>query len=224
MQDFADNNAANCLIFLPKGHSAPNNNVAYMMEDGTSFKAANNIVLTDKQPFYSPYDIQVDVAKYAMYTRKLTYSTYDKDELAMVMLPFALTLGSNGYHSNPSVVVNNVELPAGQNSFEVKMMNSAALTDPASEVGHDYGVAYFAPVSGEKTAANRPYMVKVDKGTVQGEPSFVAIEKGAYIQATQGGMTIRNVMGEDNQNHVYSYIFTGEQVSGSVDDPSMSVA
>ena len=221
MQDFADNNAANCLIFLPKGHSAPNNNVAYMMEDGTSFKAANNIVLTDKQPFYSPYDIQVDVAKYAMYTRKLTYSTYDKDELAMVMLPFALTLGSNGYHSNPSIVVNNVELPAGQNSFEVKMMNSASLAE-TSTAGHDYGVAYFAPVTGEKTAANRPYMVKVDKGTVQGDPSFVAIEKGAYIQATTG-MSLRNVTGEDNQNHVYNYIFTGEQVSGSMDDPSMSV-
>ena len=49
MEDYAATNAANCLIFIPAGQSAPNNNIAYKTENG--FRAANNIVITDNQPF-----------------------------------------------------------------------------------------------------------------------------------------------------------------------------
>lgn len=91
MEDYSASNAANCLIFLPEGHSASNNNVAFKQSTG-SFMAANNIVLTDKQPFYSPYEIKVPSENYAMYTRNKTYSDYGKDIKAMVMLSFPLSL------------------------------------------------------------------------------------------------------------------------------------
>ena len=85
VSDFLGNHAKNSLVFLPVGASASGNNVVYQLTD-KSFKAANNIVLIDKQPFYSPYNIQVDQANYAKYTRELTYADYGKDVKAMVML------------------------------------------------------------------------------------------------------------------------------------------
>lgn len=214
MEDYSATNAPNCLIFLPEGHSAPNNNVAFKQSSG-SFMAANNIILTDKQPFYSPYNIQVDPANYAKYTRKLTYADYNKDVYAMVMLPFALTV-EDGKHINPSVD----NQPSGKNSFWVREMKSASLVEQTRS--HNYGIAYFDNITGAQTAANKPYMVVVDAATVQGEDiSFEAIQKGAYIQATQG-MSPRNGTGEHGA-YSYQYLYNGESVNGTLDTPSMTV-
>ncbi len=213
VSDFLSNHAKNSLVFLPVGVSASGDNVVYQLSD-KSFKAANNIVLTDKQPFYSPYNIQVDQAKYAKYTRVLTYADYGKDVKAMVMLPYALTV-ANGKHTNPAVA----EQQEGKNSFWVKEMKAASLVEQTRS--HDYGIAYFENVNGAKTAANRPYMVLVDEASVEGDVSFVAIEKGALIQATSG-MSPRNGTGE-NGAYKYDYLYTGETVSGSLDTPGMNV-
>jgi len=150
----------------------------------------------------------LDAGRYAKYTRNLTYADYDKDVYAMVMLPYEMTL-EDGKHINPAVDGQS----SGQNSFWVKEMKSASLVE--QNRAHDYGKAYFENVAGEKTAANRPYMVMVDENTVTGDDiSFVAIEKGALIQATSP-MSSRTGNGEEGA-YSYDYLFNGETVSGSV--------
>ena len=206
--------APNAIVFMPKGVTTTDDNFAYMT-DGNNLRASKNIILTDKQPFYSPYNIQVASENFAQYTRKLTYDGYEKDVNAMVMLPYALSV-SGGLHSNPEVDGN----ANGKFSFTVNEMKSANLTEQSRN--HNYGIAYFAPVSGEKTVANRPYMVKVDEASVEGsEVSFKAIEKGALIQATSP-MSSRTGSGENNA-YSYNYLFTGETVNGSLDTPGMTV-
>ena len=63
------------------------------------FRACRNIVLTDKQPFYSPYNISVPTENYAAYTREITHEMNGKATLATLVLPFSIAL-SDGVHAN----------------------------------------------------------------------------------------------------------------------------
>ena len=205
--------APNAIVFLPKGALETENNFA-AKTDGNNTRASRHIILTDKQPFFSPYDIQVPSQFSAQYTRKLTYEGYDLDVNAMVMLPYGLTI-SGGKHTNPEK-----EDGAGQEgkfSFEVMEMKTTTLEEIAG-TNHDYGIAYFDKVEGEKTVANRPYMIKVDTVSVDGDTvSFKAIERGALIKATTGMQTREVADYETTDKGTYKYLFYGEEVGeGSV--------
>lgn len=178
MQDYSNSNAANCLIFLPVGASAPNDNVAAKTVSG-NFHAAHNIVLTDKQPFYSPYDIEIDGAQYAKYTRQVTVEKYSTSTKQGVILPFELSINSTGLHSS-----------ASGSSFYVAELD-------ATTFGHDEEkdseTAHFTKLpAGSKTQANYPYMVDIQGG----QNTFVVEEKGATIKATP-------TMDEDNAYMIY---------------------
>lgn len=166
MEDFSKTNAANCLIFLPMGSSAPNNNVAYMMESG-DFHAANNIILTDKQPFYSPYKIQVGNTNYARYTRAVTWESYGATTKQSLILPFTLAI-NNGVYSS------------GSSSFKVTTLSNSDLTDDADK---KYVTATFVPVSGSTTKANTPYLIDI---TSPSDGTFVVEQTGSMIEATTG--------------------------------------
>ena len=212
--------APNAIVFLPKGALETENNFA-AKTDGNNARASRNIILTDKQPFYSPYDIQVPSQNYAKYTRILTRPDYDKDLKAMVILPYALSIQS-GKHVNPAVESENIT--EGKNSFDVMSMTSAILEEQSKD--HNYGLTYFTKVSGEKTEANTPYMVKVDETSVEGDVSFVAMEMGALIKASTG-MRTRTIPENqletiDNKkaDGTYKYLFFGASVeSGTLDVP-----
>lgn len=176
MDDYSSTNSPNCLIFLPVGASAPNNNVASKTKAGT-FHAAHNIVLTDKQPFYSPYDIQVDAAQFATYTREITVDANDKVANATVMLPFQMSVTS-GKHTNEANV------PGARGAFTVNEMKAGQSMKTQEGSTINYGTAYFAPITASKTTANRPYMIHVDTDVTDGTISFIATEKGAGITAT----------------------------------------
>jgi len=91
--------APNALVFMPKGVAINDVNFAYMTE-GEGFRASNNIVLTDKQPFFSPYDIQVPGTSYATYKRLITRPENGvEDQKATLILPFRLDV-SSGVHTN----------------------------------------------------------------------------------------------------------------------------
>ncbi len=189
MEDYANTNAKNCLIFIPKGQSAPNNNVAYQMESG-GFRAANNIVITDKEPFYSPYDIQIDGANMAYYERLVTLDKYGKVQNASLIMPFNVTVDENGKHTNED----------GSFFTLHKMQANKSLS-----VLDDKLTAYFPELENVKvTEANKPYMVRLDQ--VDNDPnhaySFIVSQKGATIKATTG-------MNSD-------YTFTGDAAKGSV--------
>lgn len=191
MEDFSATNAANCMIFLPKGHSAPNDNVAYKTDAG-SFYAANNIVLTDKQPFYSPYDIQVGPENYARYERKITWNTQGKNTLQTVMLPFTLTV-SGGLHTEEDGTAFNLSQMTADNCLEAG----------DESVQDFYGKAHFTKISGSLSEANVPYMVDVTAAPEDAGTPFKASQKAALVKATKGAIA------ED-------YTVEGESASGTI--------
>ena len=188
MDDYSSTNAANCLIFLPVNATAPNNNVAYKTPEG-SFRAAHSIILTDKQPFYSPYNIQVDAAEKIEYKRLLTTDKYGKPQNASLILPFALTL-DNGKHTNGDGTSFTVHTLQATNAF-------------TKQAGSDYA---FAPALADvkTTTANWPYLVHVDANSSTDGVTFTVSQSGGTITAT-------TAMDETD------YTFSGNEPSGTAD-------
>ena len=161
--------AKNALVFLPANATARFDNFAYIKKgEVLSFQSANNIVLTDKNPFYSPYDIQVDAANYAIYTRQITKSTYSGEAYATVIMPFEIKL-ENGQHDDE------------YGTLEFLQMNS---TNAISDSYYNYGpTAFFTKTNASKVEANTPYALHVlkNKGT---DGAFTVNQKGSNIIAT----------------------------------------
>ncbi len=179
--------AANALIYLPENMTSKANNFAYKTASG-SFMAGADIVLTDRQPFYAPYDIQVDANSKASYERQVTKSTYGQVTKASLIMPFTLNV-SNGTHTNvdnSSIVLHT-------------MQDNAALT---LLDGKTY--AYFPELNSSisSTTANTPYMVKVNSNTSTAGGSFIVSQKGTLIKATKTGM------------NATKYTFDGETATG----------
>ncbi len=193
MEDYSNTNAPNCLIFLPVGASAPNNNVAYKTTSG-SYHAAHNIVLTDKEPFFSPYDITIG-AGMAYYERKVTLDKYGKVQNASLLMPFAVTIDADGVHTNEDGSTFTLYNMQPENSLSVSAEDELV-------------TSYYIPATkkmGNVSQANYPYIVRLDN--VDNDPnhdySFVVSQKGATIKATTG-------MNSD-------YTITGDEATGSVD-------
>lgn len=198
--------ADNALVFMPKNSTSTLDNVAFLQSG--AFYAGKDIVLTDRMPFYSPYDIQVDAANKAIYTREITLSDYGKDALATVMLPFTLSV-TNGLHTN-----------ADNSSISIWEMGSSDMTLKMKDLNHDYGVSYFKEVSGSSTSANVPYMVKVEAAP-SGTNSFIAAQTGGKIFATTTTTMKSRTVGTSGYNGgTYQYLYTGTSATGTVDGGS----
>ena len=194
MPAFSATNAANCLIYLPKGSSASNNNVAAMSEDGKTFTAVADVVLTDMQPFYSLYDVQVLPTRQAFYERKITKSNYGEVKNASLIMPFAVRIDDKGVHTNED----------GSTITLLTMQNNAALTKLD---GITY--AYFPTLSNATlTEANRPYMVSVGSNTAE-NGSFVVSQNGTLIEACPAVGTEVFTTWKDGK-----YLFEGETATG----------
>lgn len=168
MEDYSATNAPNCLIFLPEGHGAPNNNVAAKIGDGL-FRSAHNIVLTDMEPFYTPYDIQLGAEDTVVYKRRITTDKYGKVKNASLILPFIVSL-ENGKHTN-----------LDGTTFSLHTMKAGnALTNVDDEA-----YAYFPELSDVTTSeANTPYLVKLEENSGEPGMSFVVTQKGSTIYKT----------------------------------------
>lgn len=184
MEDFSATNAANCLVFLPKGASAPNNNVASATDSGI-FDAANNIVLTDMQPFYSPYDIQVSSANMVEYKRLITKSTYGQETTCTVILPFNI-LVENGKHTN--LDGSEFTLHKMQDENSLKLQNGTT---------YAYMPNAFSNVT-TTTEQNKPFIVKLANVYSVDTLSFVVTQKGATIKATTGIMNSNYTISDKN--------------------------
>ena len=202
LQDLKDSLAVNNLVFLPENTTSTLDNTAFKTLSGT-FRAGKDIVLADKQPFYSPYDIQVDAANKATYTRVLTQADYGQATNATIMLPFTINVGSNGLHTNPD----------GKCSFSVNTMLSGKTLKPVEGSTVDCGTTYFAPISGETTKANTPYMIKVESIDASvsnnNQISFIATQNGSGIAKTPTDLTIPVFSGK---------VIKGENTTGSYKD------
>lgn len=183
--ELKDKFAPNALVFLPANSTATFNNFAYAKkgELAGSFQSANDIILTDKNPFYSPYTIQVDAANYAIYTRKVTKNTYDEVQYATVFMPFTIELDADGQHKSE---VKNKDGVIDYGTTKFLQMNGSNATsnnkfDYLGEVDADK--AFFTKTSDSQVEANTPYALQiVDKG--RSGDSFTLVQYGSNIAAT----------------------------------------
>ena len=190
--------AKNAMIFLPKNTTHDDDNFAYA-EEGGSFRASRNIILTDKQPFYSPYKIRVDAANYARYIREVT-GTNKQVRKSTLMLPFALKL-----------VEGNKFICKGATdacSFDVYVMQPEnCLTVSAEQKpGYDFtkfdGDVHFIPAEGESTEANKPYLIEVDEGYTPADgQSFVVFQYGAEIMPSVEHLNKSFIVGDIAEGH-----------------------
>ena len=164
--------AKNALVFLPINSTSTFDNFAYALKGQTegslTFKAANNIILTDKNPFYTPYTIQVDAAKSARYTRQITKSTYSGEAYATVIMPFEISL-VDGQHVDE------------YGTLEFLQMNEKNAT--ADDYNYMGKTIFFSKTNASKVEANTPYALHVveNKGT---DGAFTVNQKGSNIIAT----------------------------------------
>lgn len=203
----------NALIYLPYGSRSELNNVASNTVSEYNktpvFQGINDIVVTDRYPFYAPYDIQVKTAKMAKYERSVTNQTLlgDDDQHLTIVLPFEINVDANGVHKND----DNEGTP-----FMLAKMNSGNALSKNPDAPIDfYADAYFTQISGEHSAANKPYVVTLQSQTA-GESAFKVHVKGALLEATPdntGILTGETASGtytykENDVNQTVEYNFT----------------
>ena len=185
----------NCLIFFPQRTVYNEDNYVSKTQNG-DYRACKNIIITDKQPFYSPYKITVPAENYASYSRKITTQMNGKATLATLVLPFSIEL-SEGVHRN-----NN-------SSFTLYQMVSDNCLSTNSDTGGEgtnyKDMAHFSRVDAQRTTANTPYMVEVGKGSADDNTSFEILQYGSDISATP----------DDMQK---DYTFVGETATGTIDN------
>jgi hypothetical protein len=166
----------NALIYLPYGSKPIVDNFAYNTIYDYSkdpiFRAANDIVLTDKYAFYAPYDIQVGAENSAKYTRQITKSTYKDEAYATVIMPFEIEL-KNGKHVDD------------YGTLEFLQMNT---TNATSDKYYNYGPTVFfsnpnTNVEKGNTEANTPYALHATQSGVE-NGVFIVDQPGAKIVAT----------------------------------------
>ena len=171
--------APNALFYLPERTTSTLDNFAYKTASGT-FRAGKDIVLTDRNPFFAPYDIQVDGANYAKYTRAITWNKdWDYKKLATVILPYALDVTS-GKHTEPSEISSS--------SFTLSKMTKMSHDKSETAQLLDYykqGKALFETIDGDMSEPNVPYMVEISN-TAGTDIPFTASQKGALVVATTG--------------------------------------
>ena len=188
----------NAMIYLPQGVTASLHNVATKSEAGDDFNAENDIVLTDKLPFYSPYDIRVNANNEVVYKRTIIKDN-NTNKWVSVVMPFTLALDpGTGTYSQPA--------DGGEFTFYTMNANNSF-----SSTGKRYEVnGHFTPCSGvSKTVANKPYLVNIEKypdSATDDNVMFTLRQRGTTIVKTPSLSPL-----------------DGEKAQGSVDGSDMSL-
>ena len=190
----------NCLIFFPERTTFDEDNYVQKTQSG-GFRACKNIVITDKQPFYSPYKISVPAENYAAYKRKITNPMNGKATLATLVLPFSISV-RDGVHTNDNCSFT---------LYQMQTDNGLAIDSEEGDNGTDFwGKAKFNPIPVSLTVPNTPYLVKVEKASSDEDVSFEVQQYGSDVDATV------NTDGEDGNYMNSDYTFTGEHASGTI--------
>ena len=163
----------NALVFLPFGVTSGDGNFASKTISG-SFNTAGNIIITDKEPFFSPYDIQVPNAFNAEYKRVKSKSQYADYKYSSVMLPFGLKDVRSGNHTD---YIGNVTM--------MEMNSGNAMSDKNAEGTDGAGALYFHALSSDvtETEGNTPYIFYSNEIKLPGY-IFAVRQNGALIKAT----------------------------------------
>ena len=198
----------NVLIYLPEKTTSTLDNFAYMtgiVSGQKTFRAGKDIVITDKYPFFAPYDVQVDGADYAIYKREITNDQNGKVVNATVMLPFTIDV-TNGVHENKYVaseITSTFDPRCKFTMYQMNSTNALAHDDSSDNNKIDYGTGYFSPIKGTASVANTPYVVAVDAAYTDAQSSYLVRCGGSLVKATPK---------EKNG------IFTGESAKGTLNE------
>lgn len=188
---------ANALFYLPANTTSTLDNFAYKTTSG-SFRAGKDIVLTDKKPFYAPYDIQVNTANVAKFNREVTVDKYGKTDYVSMILPFGLTT-VGGTHTNTTADGCKFKL------YQMNAVNCLEITQEQVTEGNNYfsedGISKQTAFAYDLAPANTPFLVDVEQGSEEDGTIFVVAQEGALVKAT-------SAMGSD-------YTFTGETGNGT---------
>lgn len=192
----------NCLIFFPVRTVYNEDNYVQKTMSG-GFRACKNIVLTDKQPFYSPYNISVPTENYAAYTREITHEMNGKATLATLVLPFSIAL-SDGVHANDFCSLRLYQMQRDKGMVADK--------EEGGSGKNFWTLAKFNPVVDELTQPNTPYLVEVQNASDDENVTFDIRQYGSDVSATVADETVAgNYMNED-------YTFTGEIAKGMINE------
>ena len=222
MNTFRDALAKNAIVYLPYRSSAQAtaNNVAVAKEGSTSdFTSPVEFKLIDKNPFFAPYDIKLADDKFATYERKMTYNGYGADTYASIVLPFKLTVDTNGDHKDDN---------GGFYEFTVGKMKENGLTYTSTP--QNQGTDYQATAQFEKlnaaTEANKSYMVRLPRANASNNILFTVREKAALIEKTasndkfiEDGM-INNILNGATANFKSYHTYSGLRMN-KADKPSV---
>lgn len=198
----------NAMIYLPKGVTLKANNVATRSIDGADFVADNDIVLTDKLPFFAPYDIRVDAANSVTYTRQVTPAT-SGDTYLTAVLPFTVAIDPDGQYAGEDGTVLTFH----------RMAMTDALDNIRTEDGHDYRVTgHFAHLTDLLTTeANKPYLILAEG--VTGDDGLMTVtvaQHGATIARTaaalEGETATATMTGAGSVSLTHYGTFCGEKI------------
>ena len=197
----------NALIFLPENTTSTLDNFAFKTQSGT-FRAGKDIVITDKQPFFSPYDIQIDNANFAMYDRKITTAQNGKVYNGTIVLPFTIDLNDDHQHVNQVKDKNGKTIGA---PFSLYTMADDKELKKVKEFDNEV-VQFFEIFEGKESEANKPYVVHVygDGEDQDSNNSFKVRCKGSLVVATGDP----NAASFDNTKSGYFY---NETAGGTYD-------
>lgn len=194
----------NCLIFFPERTFFDEDNYVQKTMSG-GYLACKNIVITDKQPFYTPYKITVPAENYATYTRKITVPLNGKVALATIVLPFSLEM-QDGVHTNATADGCRFSL------HQLKPSNCLAITDEEMQTAMNYhGKADFDKIDLQHTIPNAPYLVKVENAPEDAQVSFIATQYGSDVLPTKGGDGVTFMRMDESD-----YTFKGETGKGTI--------
>ena len=200
----------NCLIFFPERTFFDEDNYVQKTMSG-GYLACKNIVITDKQPFYTPYKITVPAENYATYTRKITVPLNGKVALATIVLPFSLEM-QDGVHTNATADGCSFSL------HQLQPSNCLAITDDEMQTAMNYhGKAGFDKIDLQHTIPNAPYLVKVENAPEDAQVSFIATQYGSDVLPTKGGDG-ETFMPMDETD----YTFKGETGEGTIGSANYS--
>lgn len=227
LNQFRNMMAANCLVYLPNNTAYRLDNFAHKAQSEGQFSANSNIILSDKQPFFAPYAINVPATSYAKYTRNITHNTTGKSNITTLVLPFQFSVASDGLHTND----NEGDRAGDGKSFKVNKLsdNNAISTDKGEAfddfdnrlvVSYKYFVHFdtYNPSTG-KTEAYKPYLIYIkDADQLEGNENFTVLEYGANVVATPDAQSANPAA-----TGMTKIADTGNKVTGSLDGESFTL-
>lgn len=211
--------AVNSLFFMPVSATYNRDNFVSKTEKGT-FLAGNNIVLKDKQPFYTPYDIEVGVRNFARYDREKTSAANGSVTYSTLILPFGVSINQDGQNLDP---INQKKTTFYQLAKERASMSFVPASTDRS--GRDYKgnlvVDKLSSTTTGLTEPNMPYIVYIDKANTGSRYEYSILQFQATVKSTKevegltsATPTISGEKYEGSWNHIDYSVVSKTSFSG----------